>query len=54
MDEQVKVSIDELAMMIGQKDIEIFALHKQITAMQKRIEELTPKPEEKTELQAVR
>lgn len=43
-----QVTIDELAMLIGAKEIQIFALQKQIAAQQKRIEELTPKPEDKS------
>lgn len=50
----MNVSVEEVAMILGQKDIEIFAMQKQISALQKRVEELTPRPEEKTELQAVR
>jgi hypothetical protein len=43
----MQVSVEEVQMLLGQKDIEIFALHKQIVALQKRVEELTPKPEPK-------
>lgn len=39
----MNVSVEEVAMIVGQKDIEIFYLHKQIAALQKRIAELTPK-----------
>lgn len=54
MRETMQVSVDEIAALLGQKDIEILVLQKQVGAMQKRIEELTPNPEEKTELQSVR
>lgn len=42
----MQVSIDEIAMLLGAKDIEIHHLQKQIAALQKRVEELTPKPAE--------
>lgn len=50
----MNVSIEEIAMLIGQKDIEILFLQKQIAALQKRIAELEPKPDVQPELQAVR
>lgn len=42
----MQVTIDELAMLLGAKDIEIYALQKQIQAAMKRIAELEPKPDE--------
>lgn len=41
----MQVTPEELATLLGMKTIEIFAMQKQIAAMQKRIEELTPKAE---------
>lgn len=41
----MQITIEELAMMLGQKDIEIFSLEKRLIEAQKRIEELTPKPQ---------
>jgi len=37
----MNVTTEELAMMLGAKDIEIFFLQKQIAELQKRIAELT-------------
>jgi len=36
----MNVSIEEVAMLLGQKDMEIYLLHKQIALLQKRIAEL--------------
>jgi hypothetical protein len=36
----MNVSIEEVAMILGQKEIEIFVLQKQIATLQKRIVEL--------------
>lgn len=41
----MQVTVEELAMLIGQKDVEIFYLQKQIATLQKQVSELTPKPE---------
>ena len=41
----MQVSVEEIAALLGQKDIEIMVLQKTVAAMQKRIDELTPKPE---------
>ena len=41
----MKVSIEEVAMLLGQKDIEIFALQQQLQAALKRLAEFEPKPE---------
>jgi hypothetical protein len=41
----MNVTPDELAMLLGAKDIEIFALQKRVADLQKRVEELTPKPD---------
>lgn len=46
-----RVTLDEVAMLLGAKVIEIHALQKQLQAAQKRIAELTPKPEPKAEAQ---
>lgn len=43
----MNVSVDELAMLLGAKDIEIHYLQKQLAALQKRIAELE-KPKEET------
>lgn len=48
---QTSVTVEEVAMIMGQKDIEIFALQKQIVAQARRIEELTPKSIEATSTQ---
>lgn len=42
-----QVSVEEVAMLLGAKDIEIHYLQKQLQAANKRIEELTAKPEPK-------
>lgn len=34
------VSVEEVAMLLGQKDVEIYALRKQLAALQKRIANL--------------
>lgn len=39
------VTIEELAMMIGQKEIQLFALEKRLIAAHRQIAELTPKPD---------
>jgi hypothetical protein len=49
----MQVSIEEIAMLIGSKDIEIMSLQKQLDAAQKRIAELEPKPDVQPELKAV-
>jgi len=41
----MQVTPEELATLIGLKDIEIMVLQKTVAALQKRVEELTPKPE---------
>lgn len=41
----MNVTPDELAMLLGARDIEIYALQKQLAEAQKKIAELTPKPE---------
>lgn len=48
-----KVSIEEIAALLGQKDIEILVLQKQVGFLQARVEELTPKPDVQPELKAV-
>ena len=40
------VTVEEVQMLLGQRDIEIYALNKLIAALRKRITELEPKPEE--------
>lgn len=45
----MQVSVEEIAALLGQKDIELLLLQKQLAAMQRRIDELTPKPEPKAE-----
>lgn len=42
----MQVTVEELAMLIGSKEIEIFTLQKQIAALQKLVKELEPKPEQ--------
>lgn len=42
----MNVSVEEVAMVIGQKELEIYYLQKQIAALQKRIAELMPNPVE--------
>lgn len=37
----MNVSVDELAMLLGAKDIEIYSLQKQLQAALKKVEELT-------------
>jgi hypothetical protein len=49
----MQVTIEELAMMIGQKDIQIFSLEKQLIAAHQRIAELSPKHDVQPELKAV-
>lgn len=49
----MQVSIEEVAALLGQKDIEILVLQKSLQAATKRIEELTPKPDVQPELKAV-
>jgi hypothetical protein len=41
----MNVTVNELEMLIGQKEIELFALRKQVTLLEARISELEPKPE---------
>lgn len=41
----MNVTPEELAMIIGSKEVEIFLLKKQLHEAQKRIAELTPKQE---------
>lgn len=41
----MQVTPEELALLIGLKDIEIMVLQKQLVAAKKRIAELEPKPE---------
>ena len=40
----MQVTIEEVVALLGQKDIEILALQKQIALLQKRLSELEPKP----------
>jgi hypothetical protein len=41
----MNMTIDELALMLGAKDMEIYILQRELAAAKKRIEELTPKQE---------
>ena len=41
----MQVTPEELATLIGLKDIEIMVLQKTVAALQKRLAELEPKPE---------
>lgn len=41
----MQVTNEELAMMLGVRDIEIYALQKQLAELQKRLKELEPKPD---------
>ena len=41
----MQVSVEELAMMIGQQRIEIYALQKQLAAMEAELLKLRPLPE---------
>jgi hypothetical protein len=43
----MQFNADQLVSIIGSKELEIIALRAEMAAMQKRIEELTPKPEPK-------
>ena len=49
----MQVTPEELATLIGLKDIEIMVLQKQLAAAQKQIADLTPKPADKP-LESVR
>lgn len=49
----MNVTTEELAMLIGARDIEIFFLQKQLQAAQKRLAELEQKPEAQPELKVV-
>ena len=42
-DSRLKISLEEVAALLGQRDIEIMVLQKQLIAAQKHIEELSPK-----------
>lgn len=44
MTPQLQVSIEEVATLLGAKDIEIYFLQKQLKAAQERIAVLEPKP----------
>ena len=44
MPNQIRVTDDEVAMLLGARDIEIFALHKKLTELQKRLDEPEKKP----------
>ena len=41
----MQITIEELEMLLGNKDVEIYVLKRQLEAAQKRIAELTPKPD---------
>ena len=41
----MNINIEEVAMLLGQKDMEIYNLQKQLSALQIRVKELEPKPE---------
>lgn len=41
----MNITPEELAILIGSKEVEIFLLKKQLSAALKRIEELMPKPD---------
>lgn len=50
-DTQMQVTVEELAMLLGTKDIEIYSLQKQVASLQQKLAEVQPKPE--PELKAV-
>lgn len=39
----MNVTVDELVLMLGTRDVEVYLLQKQLQAALKKIEELTPK-----------
>lgn len=43
----MQITVEEVQMLLGQKDIEIYALHKRIVELEKKVAELTPKQEPK-------
>lgn len=46
----MNITVEELAMLLGQKDMEIFVLQKQLQGALARVAELEPKPEAQPEL----
>lgn len=42
----MQLSVDEVAALLGHKDMEISVLQKMVSSLQNKVQELTPKPVE--------